>query len=66
MYLGSGLSILLVALILQLINVEGMWAIPFFGDIFPWQSVFFVVGLPGLAVCYLLQSPYENLRDQVP
>jgi MFS family permease len=53
-YLGSGLSILLVALILKLINVEGTWSIPFFGDIFPWQSVFFIVGLPGLLIVVLI------------
>lgn len=53
-YLGSGLSILLVALILKLINVEGTWSIPFFGDIFPWQSVFFIVGLPGLLIVALI------------
>jgi MFS family permease len=53
-YLGSGLSILLVALILKLINVEGTWNIPFFGDIFPWQSVFFIVGLPGLLIVALI------------
>jgi MFS family permease len=53
-YLGSGLSILLVAIILKLINVEGTWNIPFFGDIFPWQSVFFIVGLPGLLIVLLI------------
>jgi MFS family permease len=53
-YLGSGLSILLVALVLQLLNVEGTWTVPFFGEIFPWQSVFFVVGLPGLLIVVLI------------
>lgn len=53
-YLGSGLSILLVALILKLINVEGTWTLPFFGEIFPWQSVFFIVGLPGLLIVLLI------------
>ena len=53
-YLGSGLSILLVALILKLINVEGTWHLPFFGDIYPWQSVFFIVGVPGLLIVALI------------
>ncbi|TAF93447.1 MAG: MFS transporter [Cytophagia bacterium] len=53
-YLGSGLSILLVAVILKLINVEGTWTVPFFGEIFPWQSVFFIVGLPGILIVLLI------------
>lgn len=53
-YVGSGLSILLVALILKLINVEGMWHVPFFGEVYPWQSVFFMVGLPGLLIVLLI------------
>lgn len=53
-YLGSGLSILLVALILKLVSVDGTWTVPFFGDIFPWQSVFFMVGLPGLLIVILI------------
>lgn len=53
-YLGSGLSILLVALILKLVSVEGTWSVPFFGDIYPWQSVFFIVGIPGLLIVALI------------
>lgn len=65
-YLGSGLSILLVALILKLINVEGTWSVPFFGEIFPWQSVFFVVGLPGLLIVILMiLTVQEPVRQNV-
>lgn len=53
-YLGSGLSILLVALVLKLISVDGLWTLPLIGDIFPWQSVFFLVGLPGLLIVILV------------
>lgn len=53
-YLGSGLSILLVALVLKLLKMEGMIAVPFFGNIFPWQLVFFIVGLPGLLIVLLI------------
>jgi MFS family permease len=64
-YVGSGLSILLVALILKLINVEGMWHIPFFGDVYPWQSVFFMVGLPGLLIVLLIGFTIkEPIRQQ--
>lgn len=64
-YVGSGLSILLVALILKLINVEGMWHVPFFGDVYPWQSVFFMVGLPGLLIVLLIGFTIkEPIRQQ--
>ncbi|AYQ33508.1 MFS transporter [Runella sp. SP2] len=63
-YLGSGLSILLVALILKLVSVEGTWSIPFFGDIYPWQSVFFIVGLPGLLIVALIAFTIKEPERQ--
>jgi MFS family permease len=49
-YLGSGLSILLVALIIKLVSVSGLWDLPIVGLVRPWQTVFFMVGLPGLLI----------------
>lgn len=63
-YLGSGLSILLVALILKLVSVEGTWSIPFFGDIYPWQSVFFIVGIPGLLIVALIAFTIKEPERQ--
>lgn len=64
-YVGSGLSILLVALILKLISVEGMWQVPFFGEIYPWQTVFLVVGAPGLLIVLLIAfTVKEPVRQQ--
>lgn len=63
-YLGSGLSILLVALILKLVSVEGTWTLPFFGDIYPWQSVFFIVGIPGLLIVALIAFTIKEPERQ--
>jgi len=63
-YLGSGLSILLVALILKLVSVEGTWSVPFFGDIYPWQSVFFTVGIPGLLIVALIAFTIKEPERQ--
>lgn len=63
-YLGSGLSILLVALILKLVSVEGTWSVPFFGDIYPWQSVFFIVGIPGLLIVALIAFTIKEPERQ--
>lgn len=53
-FLGSGLSIFLVALIIKLVSVEGMWVLPIVGQVHPWQTVFFMVGLPGLIIVLLI------------
>ncbi|WP_428658041.1 spinster family MFS transporter [Runella sp.] len=63
-YVGSGLSILLVALILKLISVEGMWQIPVFGEIYPWQTVFLVVGAPGLLIVALIAFTIKEPERQ--
>lgn len=68
-YLGSGLSILLVALVLKLISVDGLWTLPLIGNIFPWQSVFFLVGLPGLLIVILIaltiREPHRDIKGTV-
>ncbi len=55
-YLGSGLSILLVALIIKLVSVGGLWDLPIVGSVHPWQTVFFMVGLPGFVIVALIMA----------
>ncbi len=55
-YLGSGLSILLVALIIKLVSVSGLWDLPIVGLVRPWQTVFFMVGLPGLLIVGIIAA----------
>ncbi len=55
-YLGSGLSILLVALIIKLVSVGGLWELPIIGSVRPWQTIFFMVGLPGLLIVAIIAA----------
>ena len=54
-YIGSGLSLVIAGLTLQLVSVQEVWTLPLVGTIFPWQLVFFVVGLPGLLIALLIR-----------
>jgi MFS family permease len=59
-YLGSGLSILLVALIIKLVSVGGLWDLPIVGLVRPWQTVFFMVGLPGFLIVALIAATIKE------
>ena len=65
-YLGSGLSILLVALVLKLISADGMWTFPIIGAVHPWQTVFFIVGLPGLLIVALIALTIQEPVRKTP
>ncbi|MFN8354276.1 MAG: MFS transporter [Spirosomataceae bacterium] len=61
-FLGSGLAILIGGLVLKLVTVQSTWHLPLIGEIYPWQSVFFIVGLPGLLCVLLMQTIKEPKR----
>ncbi|RYU94492.1 spinster family MFS transporter [Emticicia agri] len=63
-YLGSGLSILIGAAISSIIGKENI-QLPFFGEIFSWQVIFFYIGLPGLLIVLLLQTVKEPKRKEL-
>lgn len=72
-YVGSGLSFLLGGLVVSYASAKTMWNLPLVGAIHPWQLIFFVVGLPGIALAPLLctvREPTERraaaLRSAVP
>ncbi len=52
-FLGSGVAYALGAYVVGRVDKPGLVAVPIIGDVFPWQLVFFVVGLPGLVVALL-------------
>lgn len=52
-FAGSGIAYALSAFVVGRFNQPGLITIPFVGDVFPWQVVFFFVGLPGLLVALL-------------
>jgi MFS family permease len=61
-YLGAGLSYVLGGIVRGYASAQAMSTLPLFGQIHPWQILFLVVGLPGLAVAPLLFSIREPAR----
>jgi MFS family permease len=61
-FLGSGLAMLIGSGIVAKLPTEGMINVPIFGEIYPWQMIFFYVGLPGLLVALLLFTIKEPAR----
>ncbi|HOY20042.1 MAG TPA: MFS transporter [Haliscomenobacter sp.] len=64
-FLGSGLALLIVSRIIPALPQEGMVHVPIFGDIFPWQLLFFYVGLPGLVIALILFTIKEPARKNL-
>ena len=52
-FLGSGVAYALGAYVVGRVDKPGLVSVPLVGDVFPWQLVFFFVGLPGLLVALL-------------
>jgi MFS family permease len=63
-FLGSGLAYYIGGLIVGLVAVREVWSVPIVGDLRPWQTVFFIVGLPGILVALLLLSVAEPIRSE--
>jgi MFS family permease len=61
-YLGAGLSYVLGGIVRGYASTQAMSTLPVVGQIHPWQILFFVVGLPGLAVVPLLFTIREPAR----
>lgn len=52
-FIGSGLAYFIGGWIVGLMSTQSAWTVPLVGQVRPWQSVFFVVGLPGLLIALL-------------
>jgi MFS family permease len=72
-YVGAGLAYLLGGLVVAYASTKAMWTIPLLGAVHPWQIIFLLVGLPGIAVAPLLFTVREpaarrgiNRRSAVP
>lgn len=61
-FLGSGIAYALGAWVVGLTASQGAWTWPIVGEIRPWQSVFIVVGLPGLLIGALAMTMREPPR----
>ncbi len=64
-YIGSGLAVLIGGLLLKLSAGQATMVLPVVGEIFSWQLIFFLVGLPGLLLVLLLQTVREPVRTGV-
>lgn len=67
-YLGSGLAYLLGGYVAEFANQQSSYALPIVGEIRPWQLVFFIIGLPGLAFVafvYLIKEPVRRGVRQI-
>ncbi len=61
-FIGSGLAFLIGGFVVNMVKVQELWQLPIVGEVFPWQVVFFFVGLPGLLIVVLIARIKEPLR----
>ncbi|MBT4521063.1 MAG: MFS transporter, partial [Halieaceae bacterium] len=60
--LGTGLALIIGGAIIQLVADTNNLTLPLVGELRPWQSAFFIVALPGLAVACLMFAVSEPRR----
>jgi MFS family permease len=63
-FFGSGVAYALGAFVVGAVDRPGFVTLPIVGDVYPWQMVFFAVGLPGLLVALLAVTMREPPRRQ--
>ncbi|MFP6583187.1 MAG: MFS transporter [Candidatus Hydrogenedentota bacterium] len=59
-YIGSGMAYLLGGIVIAWVGTAESVAIPLVGDVAPWQSVFFFIGVPGflfVPFMFLIKEP---------
>ncbi|MCC6244887.1 MAG: MFS transporter [Gemmatimonadaceae bacterium] len=61
-FFGSGVSYALGAWIVSKADAPGLVTVPLVGAMYPWQTVFFIIGLPGLLVTLLMLTVREPAR----
>jgi len=61
-YIGSGLALVLGGTVLALVSDGGLETLPLVGALRPWQQVFVIVGLPGVALALLMLTVREPTR----
>jgi MFS family permease len=60
--LGSGIAYMVGGSVVQWVQSLGTVTLPFLGELYGWQPVFFLVGLPGLLVALLMFTVREPVR----
>lgn len=64
-YLGAGLANLVVGAVLAQVDERATIAWPLIGAISSWQSVFVIVGLPGMLIALLMATVREPARHEI-
>src|SRR6185295_11137343 len=59
-FLGSGLAYYIGGWIVGLVSAQEMWTLPLLGSVRPWQTAFFIVGLPGLLLALLMVTTIDE------
>jgi MFS family permease len=62
-FAGSGVAYALGAYVVGRVDAPGLIALPLVGAVYPWQTVFFWVGLPGLLIALLALTIREPRRS---
>lgn len=63
-FLGSGVGYILGAFMVERVDKLGTINVPIVGEMHAWQSVFFLVGIPGLLIALLALTMREPVRQQ--
>lgn len=61
-YIGAGLALVIGGIVVELVSGVEHTVLPIVGEVYAWQVVFFVVGLPGLLVALWALSLKEPVR----
>ncbi len=61
-YLGVGLAFIVGGFVVEVVSSAPPVSLPFVGKLEPWQTVFFIVGLPGVLVALLALTIREPTR----
>jgi hypothetical protein len=61
-YLGRVFALLGGGWVVGKVSAAGLWTLPIVGDMRPWQAVFLLIGLPGLAISLLMRTIREPER----
>lgn len=64
-FLGSGIALAIGSGIVASLPTEGKVTVPLFGEIYHWQKLFLLIGLPGLAISFLMLTVKEPVRKGI-
>ena len=63
--LGAGTAMILGGMVINFVQTAPPLVLPIVGQLFAWQSVFIVVGLPGIVIALLMVTVKEPVRREL-